>query len=260
MSNSKWLAPLSLFIFALGIRLAFACNDFYVCAPNDPWRHTVDTGNFTNIYLYPKPGAMTWDQYTAQSLKQTSGSPVMTVQAIDKLVRTLTQDTSYFFPATQYHRINWTESNSNDITKTSFRGVPPGNPTSKSRSPGDNGNGATFTNVAPNTIYAFSARNCDEFTCTDWSKVVDFNSGPATPSGVQLVLQGAKSFPMGSATVGPNRSFSTRIRVDKTVPPGKYTLVAERGGADEASAPLTVVTSGQLTPTIQFVDQVTGTT
>jgi hypothetical protein len=106
MSNSKWLAPLSLFIFALGIRSAFACNDFYVCAPNDPWRHTVDTGNFTNIYLYPKPGAMTWDQYTAQSLKQTSGSPVMTVQAIDKLVRTLTQDTSYFFPATQYHRIN----------------------------------------------------------------------------------------------------------------------------------------------------------
>jgi hypothetical protein len=156
--------------------------------------------------------------------------------------------------------VDWTESNSNDITKTSFRGVPPGNPTSKSRSPGDNGNGATFTNVAPNTIYAFSARNCDEFTCTDWSKVVDFNSGPATPSGVQLVLQGAKSFPMGSATVGPNRSFSTRIRVDKTVPPGKYTLVAERGGADEASAPLTVVTSGQLTPTIQFVDQVTGTT
>ncbi len=82
--------------FILNLTPCYACNDFYVCAPDDPVRHTVDSANFTNLYLYPNPKDMTWDQATAQALKQANGLPAMTVQAIDGFVKSLTQDSSYF--------------------------------------------------------------------------------------------------------------------------------------------------------------------
>jgi hypothetical protein len=106
MPSRKWLVFALAFGFSASMQSGYACNDYYVCAPNDPFRHTVESANFTNLYLYPNPRDMTWDQYTAQSLKQADGQPAMTVQAIDGFVQSLTQDSSYFFPATQYHLIN----------------------------------------------------------------------------------------------------------------------------------------------------------
>jgi len=87
----------------MGMGAANACPD-YVCAPNDPFRHTVTRGNFTNLYLYPNPSAMSWDQYTSQSLKQVPGKYEMTVAAIDGLVQALT-GSSYFYLLSQYHEI-----------------------------------------------------------------------------------------------------------------------------------------------------------
>ena len=92
--------------YSVSMGSGYACSDFYVCAPNDPFRNTAKSANFTNLYLYPNPKDMSWDQYTGQSLRQADGRPAMTVQAIDGFVASLIQDSSYFFPATQYHRIN----------------------------------------------------------------------------------------------------------------------------------------------------------
>ncbi len=85
------------------VSAAIACPD-YVCAPQDPFRHTVTRGNFTNIYLYPNPSSQTWDQYTSQSLQQPAGNLPMTVVGIDQVVEALTTS-SYFSLLTQYHEI-----------------------------------------------------------------------------------------------------------------------------------------------------------
>ncbi len=86
--------------------VALACNDYFVCAPTDPWRHTVDEAQFTNIYLYPNPETQSWNQYTAKTLAQPAGSPAMTTQNIDGAVNSLVGDSNYFYAATQYHKIN----------------------------------------------------------------------------------------------------------------------------------------------------------
>jgi len=157
------------------------------------------------------------------------------------------------------------ENNSLPITRTEFRGAPPGNPTSKPRTRNDNANKITFTNIVPNTSYEFSVQDCD-FSCTGWSNVVPYNSGPATPAAVQLTLEQAeRNFParssisVGSASVEPNRSFSTAIKIGPSVPTGNYSLVAERSGSIEATTPLTVVVAGQFTPVIKFIDPSLGT-
>jgi len=106
MSRRKLLVLSFTLAYSVGMGSGYACSDFYVCAPNDPFRHTVDGANFTNLYLYPNPKDMSWDQYTGQSLRQADGRPAMTVQAIDGFVASLIQDSSYFFPATQYHRMD----------------------------------------------------------------------------------------------------------------------------------------------------------
>ena len=93
------------FLF-VGLGAAMACADAYVCAPGDPFRHTADSANFTNLYLYPVPDQENWDQYTAETLKQGPGSSPMTADAIDGFTAALTQDSTYFFAATQYHRID----------------------------------------------------------------------------------------------------------------------------------------------------------
>jgi hypothetical protein len=81
---------------------ASACPD-YVCAPQDPFRHTVTRANFTNIYLYPDT-SVTWDQYVSQTLAQPPGSLPMTMFNIDSVVEDLTTDT-YFDVLSQYHEI-----------------------------------------------------------------------------------------------------------------------------------------------------------
>jgi hypothetical protein len=53
--------------FALSPGAGYACNDFYVCAPDNPFRHTVENANFTNLYLYPNPKDMSWDQSTVDA-------------------------------------------------------------------------------------------------------------------------------------------------------------------------------------------------
>jgi hypothetical protein len=106
MSRRKTLGLSIALAYTVGMGSGYACSDFYVCAPNDPFRNTIETANFTNLYLYPNPKDVSWDQYTGQSLKQIDGLPAMTVQDIDGFVASLVQDSSYFFPATQYHRIN----------------------------------------------------------------------------------------------------------------------------------------------------------
>jgi hypothetical protein len=166
--------------------------------------------------------------------------------------------------------IGWIENNSKIITTTELRGAPPGNPASLWRLANPDGNRATLTNsqvtltnIIPNTSYAFSVQDCNtfDFSCTGWSNVVNYNSGPATPAAVDLILQQAgRRFPVGSANVGPNRSFSTTIKIGPSVPPGNYSLVAERSGAIEASAPLSIVAAGgQFTPEIKFIDRNLGT-
>jgi hypothetical protein len=155
--------------------------------------------------------------------------------------------------------LSWLENNSLPITTTEFRGEPQGNPMSKPRTPNDNGNEVTLTNIVPNASYDFSVQDCD-ISCTGWSNVVSYKSGPAISAALQLNLQQpGKSIPVGSASVGANRSFSTTIRLDPTVPLGNYSLVAERSGAIEATAPLMVVKVGQFTPVIKFIDRTLGT-
>ena len=105
MPSRIWICLSLALGFALSSGSGYACNDFYVCAPDNPFRHTVENAKFTNLYLYPNPKDMSWDQSTADTLKQSEGRPSMTVQEIDGFVKNLI-DSSFFFPATQYHLIN----------------------------------------------------------------------------------------------------------------------------------------------------------
>lgn len=159
--------------------------------------------------------------------------------------------------------LSWVEHDTLPIKTSEFRGAPPGNPTSKPRKLNDTGNEVTFSNIVPNTSYQFSVRDCD-FSCTGWSNVVQYDSGPPTSNTVQLILKqgagtGAKSYAVGSASVGPNRSFSTTITIGSSVPPGSYNLVAERDGAIQATTPLTIALPGHFTPIIKFIDTSLGT-
>jgi hypothetical protein len=102
----RWLCVLgAIWAMLMGAGAANACTGYYVCAPQDPFRGTVTNGNFTNIYLYPNPSSVSWDQHTATSLAQTGGAPAMTMNAIDGYVQALTQST-YFTIAAQYNKIN----------------------------------------------------------------------------------------------------------------------------------------------------------
>jgi len=156
-------------------------------------------------------------------------------------------------------KIFWTESDNTDITKTSFRGLPPGNPTEKSRKANDSGNSLMVTNIAPNANYDFSVQDCDSFNCTAWSNVVHFNGGPAILGTVALVLQqGAVNIPAGNATVANDGSFSATITLPTSIAPGAYKLLANRSGKVEATANLTVAAQGHMTPVIHFYDTSTG--
>jgi hypothetical protein len=86
---------------------ANACSDYFVCAPQDPFRHTVTQGNFTNLYLWPNPDRMTWHQYLASKAhgcSQQSCLALVTQEAVDLFVGSLVSS-SYFYPLTQYHEI-----------------------------------------------------------------------------------------------------------------------------------------------------------
>jgi len=124
-----------------------------------------------------------------------------------------------------------------------------------------NNNRYVATNLSPGANYQFQVRECDMFTCTGWSNLLNITSQPT--NRVDLLLDyPSKDTPglshvVGSATLGAS-SFSSTITVPAEVPPGVHRLWAQLAGTNVAETSITVLAPNQnLQPTLQVIDPAT---
>jgi alpha-tubulin suppressor-like RCC1 family protein len=108
-----------------------------------------------------------------------------------------------------------------------------------------------FTNLQPNTTYAFEVSECDQITCTPYSQVLDVTTTGAA-SAVDIALD-AISNVLQTVPVDPLGNLSTTITIPISTAPGPHTIMAVVDGTEVASVAIFVSGMGAQ-PFIEIFD------
>jgi hypothetical protein len=119
----------------------------------------------------------------------------------------------------------------------------------------DQGNVYLATNLKPATKYQFSVRDCDGWTCSQWSDPLFVTTDAETSNQLSIYLDSiAPANALATATPDPSGAFTKAIQIPASATAGAHTLIAVSGNSNQASAQFTVLGANQTaSPQISFV-------
>lgn len=123
-----------------------------------------------------------------------------------------------------------------------------------------NGNRYVMTNLNGGAAYQFQVRECDTWTCSGWSNVLNLTTQPTNV--VDILLDYTPTPPGSSQIVGnatlAGSSFSSVVTIPPEATPGIHRLWAQLAGASLAETTLTVLAPSEaLAPSLVVINPTT---
>ena len=137
---------------------------------------------------------------------------------------------TFFDPA--HVRIGWTDPSATglDLAESDIDYGPVGGDIThavKTRTPGDGQAFFDASNLTPGTTYQFRVRDCDVLSCTDWSGWLNAATQLSGNDQVNLYLDSiSQANQIGTATVGPDGTFSALTQLPGGTTTGQHSLIA----------------------------------
>jgi len=227
----------------------------------------VDAAGWLLRLIHPVDPGPVVRNATEPPVPSLQGPVLVTSQSQVKVGGQFTANGSFFTPA-QATALNlqWDDTISGSIIDSDIQWrASNGSPQSASvpRNPFDAFSGLgyrhTITAVAPNTTYQVQVRDCDEFTCSDFSATPLVITTAASDEVDILLQSNGINEVVAKATLGIDGTFSALVQIPPATSLGVHPLFATTEGGQTAEASIIVLGIGQVAqPTLGVINPDTG--